>query len=375
MKKAILSILCLAIVFSGSLLAEKAKKKATVEVTFVLDTTGSMSGLIQGAKRKIWSIVNEIANGKPTPLIKVGLVAYRDKRDAYISNVYPLTDDLDKMYQVLMGFRAQGGGDFPEHVNQALYDAVHKIKWSEDKETLRIIFLVGDAPPHMDYHDDVKYPVTCEQAVRKDIVINTIRCGTSSSTEETWKDIASRSEGTYISIQQSGGMKTIATPYDREISTIGRKINKIYIPYGSSSARKMEARKLHMASRLAEDSAAEAEVSRYSYRAKMAKAGYSVTRKDLLSSYDKNPKVVQRINKSHLPSNLVKMKPEELKNYLKEKLEQRKKLRAKLLELSKKREAYIKEKNKKEKKKDSFDLKVIDMLEKEAAKKGIRYKK
>ena len=30
--------------------------KPVVEVAFVLDTTGSMGGLIEGAKRKIWSI-------------------------------------------------------------------------------------------------------------------------------------------------------------------------------------------------------------------------------------------------------------------------------------------------------------------------------
>src|SRR3954467_4924621 len=88
-----------------------ATKKPKVEVVFCLDTTGSMGGLIEAAKQKIWSISNQIAGGKPTPLLKVGLVAYRDKGDAYVTKVFDLSDDLDAVHATLKGFRAEGGGD------------------------------------------------------------------------------------------------------------------------------------------------------------------------------------------------------------------------------------------------------------------------
>src|SRR3954462_334970 len=110
-----------------------------IEVVFCLDTTGSMTGLIDGAKAKIWAICNQIAGGRPTPDLKVGLVAYRDKGDVYVTQVHDLTDDLDHVHAKLKTFTADGGGDIPEHVNQALYDAVHKVKWSKDNKTLRII--------------------------------------------------------------------------------------------------------------------------------------------------------------------------------------------------------------------------------------------
>src|SRR5262249_18586804 len=103
-----------------------------VEVVFVLDTTGSMGGLIDAAKQKIWSISNQIAAGKPTPHVKIGLVAFRDRGDEYVTRVYDLTEDLDAVHSTLMGFKAQGGGDFPESVNEALHAAVTKIRWSED---------------------------------------------------------------------------------------------------------------------------------------------------------------------------------------------------------------------------------------------------
>src|SRR6476646_7479879 len=126
-------------------------KKPNVEVVFCLDTTGSMGGLIEGAKQKIWSISNQIVSGRPTPDLKVGLLAYRDRGDAYITKLTALTDDLDAVYSQIKEYKAEGGGDTPESVNQALNEAVTRFKWSEDKETLRIVFLVGDAPPHMDY--------------------------------------------------------------------------------------------------------------------------------------------------------------------------------------------------------------------------------
>src|SRR3954463_11220930 len=136
--KRMFSVLAVLALVAGPLAAEEKKpavKKPKVEVVFCLDTTGSMGGLLEGAKQKIWAISNQIASGKPTPDLKIGLVAYRDKGDAYVTQVHDLTGDLDAVHAKLKTFQAQGGGDIPEHVNAALFDAVHKIKWSDDKKT------------------------------------------------------------------------------------------------------------------------------------------------------------------------------------------------------------------------------------------------
>src|SRR5262249_30571640 len=83
----------------------KKAEKPQVEVVFCLDTTGSMQGLIDAAKAKIWSICNQIAGGQPTPDLKIGLVAYRDRGDEYITKIFDLTDNLDAMYGNLMALR------------------------------------------------------------------------------------------------------------------------------------------------------------------------------------------------------------------------------------------------------------------------------
>lgn len=188
----------------------KQASRPDVEVVFCLDTTGSMGGLINAAKQKIWAISNQIASGTPTPRVKVGLVAFRDRGDEYVTKIFDLTDDLDAIHGHLMGFKAQGGGDFPESVNQALNEAVTKIQWSNNKKTLKMIFLVGDAPPHMDYPDDVKYPDACKLAVKNDIIINTVQCGNHAQTAKYWKDICRLAEGSYVQIDAKGGPSSLS---------------------------------------------------------------------------------------------------------------------------------------------------------------------
>src|ERR1035437_10107827 len=141
---------------SARLTAKAAKPR--MEVCFVLDTTGSMGGLIEGAKQKIWAIANEMISAKPTPELRLGMVAYRDRGDEYVTKTFDLTNDIDAIYGHLQSFKAAGGGDEPESVNEALQDAVRKLTWSQDRKVLKIIFLVGDAPPHMDYAGGPKYP-------------------------------------------------------------------------------------------------------------------------------------------------------------------------------------------------------------------------
>ncbi len=100
-----------------------AAKAPRIEVCFVLDTTGSMGGLIEGAKLKIWSIANQMVAAKPTPNLKIALIGYRDRGDEYVTRLYGLSEDIDAVYANLQKFQAGGGGDTPESVNQALHEA------------------------------------------------------------------------------------------------------------------------------------------------------------------------------------------------------------------------------------------------------------
>jgi Mg-chelatase subunit ChlD len=206
------------------------QSKPRIEVCFVLDTTGSMGGLIEGAKQKIWSIANEMISAKPTPQLKLGLIGYRDRGDEYVVKSFNLTDDIDAIYGHLREFQAGGGGDTPESVNEALDEAIHKMAWSDDHKVLKIIFLVGDAPPHMDYPNSPKYPDLCREAAKKDLIINTVQCGDMAETRTVWQEIAKLSEGSYAAIAQSGNMAVVSTPMDKELAKLNERIGETLIP-------------------------------------------------------------------------------------------------------------------------------------------------
>ncbi len=107
----------------------------------------------------------------------MGLVAYRDIGDDYVTRNFDLTTDIQDLYANLLELKARGGGDWPESVNEALDVAVNKLHWTPGGDVRRIVFLVGDAPPHMDYAQDTKYPVTLAVAKQKDIIVNAVLAG------------------------------------------------------------------------------------------------------------------------------------------------------------------------------------------------------
>jgi Mg-chelatase subunit ChlD len=364
---------------------KKAKKNAkkereTIEVCFVLDTTGSMGGLIEGAKQKVWSIANEILSSKPVPNLRIGLIGYRDRKDAYVTQVHDLSEDIDDVYAKLMKFQAQGGGDTPESVNQALHEAVTKIKWNDDRKVLKLIFLVGDAPPHMDYQDDVKYPAVCKQAAKKDLIVNTVQCGSMASTTPIWKEIAKLAEGDYVAIAQTGGVAAISTPVDAEIAKLNRELGVTVVAYGDAGVRAVVASKLELATE-ADDEVAADRLSVLSFKSKAISSlkfsgsvaasapatAYIDGGGDLVEGLASGKYEYDKIEEDKLSEELKKMAPEKRTAYLKEQVAKRAELQKKLEELLVKRRDFVtteKARLAKEGKGDGFDEKVSEIISK-----------
>lgn len=354
---------------------KKKEKGPAVEVVFCLDTTGSMRELIDGAKAKIWAMSNQIAGGKPAPQLKIGLVAYRDKGEEYVTKVFDLSEDLDAIHGHLKTFVAAGGGDEPESVNQALDDAVNKIKWSTDNKTLRIIFLVGDAPPHMDYADDVKYPETCVVACKKGIIINTIQCGNSASCAKAWRDICAKAEGSYVQIAQNGGVVAVATPFDKDLANLNGELSKTTVVYGDRQQRERDlARKEDAvkASAAPAPAAAGALADRAGFLAKSKGEG-RVAAYDLLDNIKDGKVKLEELKKEQLPKEMQDLSPEKRKEYLDDLAKKRADLNKQIIELDKKRNDFIKDKLAKDKTTNGFDSQVLEILRKQAKKHNIDY--
>jgi Mg-chelatase subunit ChlD len=344
---------------------------ARIEVAFVLDTTGSMSGLIEGAKHKIWSIANQMASGQPRPEIRIGLVGYRDRGDAYVTRLHDLTQDIDAVYAELFAYGAAGGGDTPESVNQALHDAVTRLDWSMDPSVYRVVFLVGDAPPHLDYPGDVPYAESLRLARQRDIVVNTIQCGNLATTTPIWQEIASSGQGQYVSIAQDGAMLAVTTPHDEELARLNAELAGTALAYGDADARESFARKLKGA--LSAPAAVAA--SRLSYLEKSG-SGVSSGRGDLVDALAAGEVSLEDLSDEELPAALRPLEPAEQAAYVEGKRREREALQEKVQELSRQRDAYVKselERREVEGEADGFDTKVLGTIRDQAARKGIAY--
>jgi Mg-chelatase subunit ChlD len=342
----------------------KAGKSPSVEVVFVLDTTGSMTGLLNGAKQKIWSMANTLLQLQPKPSIKIGLVGYRDKGDEYITKVHGLSGNMDKVYENLMAFQAGGGGDTPEHVNKALDDALHQVQWTSGRNSLKFIFLVGDAPPHTDYQDGYSYKKVCSEARQRDIIIDTIRCGNAGDTEQYWREIASLGGGQYASIDQTGGMVAVTTPMDTELSALNTEMGKTLVPYGSKSERASAVTYQRKSEAMAPSLSAE--------RAKFVAGSGKVADKDLVDAINNKEVNIAEMKPADLPEEMQGMDKAKREEYVREQGKKRDDLKKKIADVSKKRDKYIQEKVGAQK--GSFDNQVLSFIREQAKGKGFTMK-
>lgn len=341
--------------------------KPLVEVAFVLDTTGSMGPLIEGAKRKIWSIATSIVDCNPDAEIRMGLVAYRDIGDDYVTKKFKLTTDIQDLYANLLELRAKGGGDWPESVNEALYVGVTQLDWTHGPSTTRIMFLVGDAPPHMDYAQDTKYPEVLAMARRKGIIVNAVQAGNARDTERVWREIAQMGSGRYIPIPQDGGqVSNIDTPYDEEIIELQKGINGTVIPYGPRTERDRVNMKQHQVASVPQSAASD--MASYMNKKVLDRAGggYAAVTGggDLVSDVAAGRQALAGVKAEDLPDNVRTMSPEQRKDHVEGQLNQRKTLTNRMSELVAKRDKYIAEARRKApgKNGDSFDRVVEETL-------------
>jgi Mg-chelatase subunit ChlD len=313
-----------------------------VEVVFVLDTTGSMGGLIHAAKEKIWSIASTLAQAQQAPEISMGLVAYRDRGDAYVTRVVDLNRDLDSMYAQLMDFAADGGGDGPEAVNEALEAAIERMSWSQDQGTYRVVFLVGDAPPHMDYQDDVKYPQIVAAAAAKGIVVNTIQCGSMSDTVAPWRHIASLGGGRYFTVEQSGGAIAIETPFDSEIAALSAELDGTRLYYGSAEQQRAAEVKVEATARLNEEASVAARARRGAFNVSAAGAGNFLGEQELVADVASGRVDLADVAPAALPPAVAALPLEERRTLVAETARKREELRQQLSALAAERDGYIK---------------------------------
>lgn len=117
-----------------------------LDLVLVVDTTGSMGDEIDFLQKELIGVTKAAARQAPGVSVRYGLVAYRDRGDAYVVRNYGFTGSSGTMAGWLRGLSADGGGDYPEAAAAALRAGVG-LDWRRGKGE-RLILHVADAPPH-----------------------------------------------------------------------------------------------------------------------------------------------------------------------------------------------------------------------------------
>jgi hypothetical protein len=172
------------------------------DLMLAIDTTGSMGDEIGYLKSELRAILDDIRRTHPDLDIRLGLVAYRDLGDIYVTRTYPFTADLDSMQANLRAQYADGGGDYPEAMDLALARAVTQ-DWRPD--AVKSLLLVADAPPHDENIGKAWRAAEAARAGRIQIV-PVAASGVGDTAEYVMRAMAAATQSRYIFLTDDSGI-------------------------------------------------------------------------------------------------------------------------------------------------------------------------
>ncbi|HYQ01117.1 MAG TPA: VWA domain-containing protein [Polyangiaceae bacterium] len=173
-----------------------------IDVAFILDSTGSMSEEIAAVKSTIQKVASNLRDQRVR--IRVGLVEYKDREDDFVTRIFPMTTNLGQFSTQVANVNASGGGDKPESVNEALHVGINQLAWS-DAALAKLAFLIGDAPPHLDYSQDYDYALEARTAAHRGIQVYTVAAsGMDILGQVVWRQVAQYTGATNLFVLRGG---------------------------------------------------------------------------------------------------------------------------------------------------------------------------
>ncbi len=366
--------LCIVMTASTAVKVARAgeEKPPLIQIAILLDTSGSMRGLIGQAKEQLWTIVNEFVtmkrNGK-VPELHVALYEYGKSSipasEGYLRMILPLTTDLDKVSEELFALTTNGG---QEYCGKVIKAATEGLAWSRSNDDFKAIYIAGNEPFTQ---GDIDYRKACPAAVAKSIVVNTIHCGGyDQGVSGKWKDGAMLADGSYMNIDQNRKVVHIEAPQDKEIARLGEEMNKTYIPYGAMG-------KAGAANQIAQDSNAGSVSKGSNVQRQVAKASaqYRNDAWDLVDAAREGKVKLDELKDKDLPENMRKMNAEQRKAYVETQTKQRAQIQQSIKELNDARKKYVAAEMKKrvETGEDTLDAAIVKAIRSQAVKKNFKY--
>ena len=307
-----------------------------IDVVIALDVSGSMAGLIESAKQRLWDIVNEIGRAQPQPELRLAILSYGRPsygvETGYVKIDLPFTSNLDAVNETLFRFGTDGGD---EYVARAVTTSINDLSWSNNPDALRILFVAGNEAATQDPQ------ITLQQATRfaanAGIIVNTIYCGSDNDSITTgWREFAALTNGLYASIDQNtAAVANIATPMDDELAQLNQDLNDTYLAYGTGGSR-------YRQNQLEQDENARAMSSSAMASRVVTKAGrlYDSSDWDLIDAISSG-KPLEEVAAEDLPEAMQSMSAKEREVFVSEQSKKREEIQARISKLDDERRDFI----------------------------------
>lgn len=315
----------------------KSTDATKIQVAILLDVSGSMDGLIEQAKSRLWNIVNTLTTLKyrgESPQIEIALYAYgtgnRYEGD-YMYRITPLTTDLDLISEKLFALRTSGS---EEYCGTAISRATKELEWGSNESDMKLIYIAGN---EIFEQGKISYKTSIPQALKKDIYVNTIHCGNpETGIRDLWRDAAERGKGKFFNIDSNARVRYIETPYDDRISSCNQRLNDTYISYGQLGYEKQanQVTQDRNAASISKANSAERIVSK-------SKSVYKNSSWDLVDMVKDDGAALDKIKEEELPAELQGKSKDEIKQLITQKEKERSNIQKEITELAKKRQEYI----------------------------------
>lgn len=315
--------------------AENDATRRNVDLVLALDVSGSMNGLIDSAKQRLWDVANELAQAQPTPNLRVALLTFGSpeygEQSGYVRIDLPFTADLDAVAERLFALRTNGGD---EYVARVLHTSLESLAWSSTDDALKIVFVAGNESAAQDPRIPVEQAVAA--AAARGIVVNAIYCGRDGDAiASTWQRVAYGANGMYASIDQDrAAVAAIATPLDARLAALNDELNKTYVPIGASGRERQQGQ-------IEQDRNATA-MSPQAAASRAVTKGGSLYRADwdLVQAVESGAKL-EEVAAEELPPEMQSMSVAERARYVEGKAEQRAALTAEIAAVAAERRDYL----------------------------------
>lgn len=322
---------------SDPVIAKKPVPK--IQVAVLLDVSNSMDGLINQAKAQLWNMVSVLGKAQcdeVIPVIEIALYEYgrtsNNPNDGYVKQINGFTGDLDQVSKNLFSLTTHGGSEYCGHV---MYNSLTQMNWDTLSQSYKVIFIAGNE----DFlQGDVSFTKACEEARKKNVIINTVYCGNKmQGIQEHWNLGSECGVGSFTNINQDAALDDIATPYDSTLFVLNDRLNKTYVGYGDFASRGY---------------AMQEQADKENYKLNKAAAAkrvavksnnqlYSNTGWDMVDAQKADSSFIRKMDKRNLPDSLRTKTPAELEKIIVTKGNERNAIQKEIASISIQRDEYI----------------------------------